>query len=144
LSARLPGWLPDATTLQGVWAGRVETVDVTPTLVLERLAEIVSKHFSQERFEGVRVPVAGKFPGVRRDSLPVRACAFLVASCYAAEVINRSDYWIARHWSQQYRPDTWSIVGAPVRTGPKFDGGKRLQNLFQGPIREATSGRSKN
>jgi DNA (cytosine-5)-methyltransferase 1 len=141
LASKLPFWLPDATTLQGVWAGRVETVDVTPTLILERLQEIVSKHFPTERFEGQRVPVVGKFPNVRRDLLPVRACAFLVAASYATEIINRSDQWIARHWSEQYRPDTWSIVGASVRTGPRYDARRRLLDLFQGPFLAVSSTR---
>jgi DNA (cytosine-5)-methyltransferase 1 len=71
--------IPDASTLQRIRAER-EHGDVTPYVVLERIAEVVVRHFGDEHH-------AQRNGG----SVPPRIAATLVATAYACAVANGSD-----------------------------------------------------
>lgn len=89
LERKIATTLPDATTLQAAWAGKIARRGLGPQDLLWRLAEVVDKHFPPERFDGVNGPVSPAFPRIGRDEMPIRTAAFLLTARFATEVIDR-------------------------------------------------------
>ncbi len=81
LEGTLAKLVPDATTLQLIRAERVAS-DVTPYVILERVADLVSRHFATEsrvvRFHSPHDP----------EFVPARIAATLVATAYACALAN--------------------------------------------------------
>lgn len=88
LEGHLASWIPDATTLQAIWAGKVSRLRLGPPEVLWRLSQTVEKHFPRERFETVSGPISPGFPATGRDEMPIRTAAYLFAAGFATEVTN--------------------------------------------------------
>lgn len=88
LVARIAPSLPDATTLQAAWAGKVRRRDVGPQQLLWKLTAIVDKHFPPERYEGTHGPISPSFPPIGRSEMPIRTAAYLFVSSFATEVID--------------------------------------------------------
>ena len=89
LERRVAPWLPDATTLQAAWAGKIARRGIGPRELLWRLAKVVDRHFPPEKYETVTGPVSQSFPWTGRLEMPVRTAAFLFAACFAVEVVDR-------------------------------------------------------
>ncbi|HTP54856.1 MAG TPA: DNA cytosine methyltransferase [Thermoplasmata archaeon] len=81
--------VPDATTLQAVWAGKVARRRLGPQDLLWKLSTVVDRHFPPDRFERVLGPISPGFPRTGRTEMPVRTAAFLFAALFATEVTNR-------------------------------------------------------
>ena len=89
LERRLAATIPDGTTLQAAWAGKILRRDLSPDRLLWNLAELVDDHFPPSKFEAVAGPVSSAFPPIDRTEMPVRTAAFLFAVRFATEVINQ-------------------------------------------------------
>lgn len=89
LERRIAPSIPDATTLQAAWAGKVRREGLGPQHLLWKLSAIVDKHFPPERFEGAVGPISPSFPKTGRTEMPVRTAAYLLAARFATEVIDR-------------------------------------------------------
>ncbi len=89
LEQHLASYVPDATTLQAAWAGKIVRRDLGPDQLLWKLANLVDKHFPPAKFETITGPVSPGFPRIGRHEMPVRAAAFLFATRFATEVINQ-------------------------------------------------------
>jgi DNA (cytosine-5)-methyltransferase 1 len=81
--------LPDATTLQAAWAGKIVRRDLGPQDMLWKLAELVDWYFPPEKFEREVGPIAPAFPKTGRDEMPIRTAVFLLAARFATEVVNK-------------------------------------------------------
>ena len=80
--------LPDATTLQAAWAGKIIRRDLGPQNVLWKLSELVDRHFPPQMFDEEVGSISPSFPKTGRREMPVRTSAFLLAARFATEVIN--------------------------------------------------------
>jgi DNA (cytosine-5)-methyltransferase 1 len=89
LERRVAPWLPDATTLQAAWAGKIARSNTGPREILWRLARVVDRHFPPDRFHTVVGPVSPPFPRIERSEMPIRTAAFMFAAQFATEVVNR-------------------------------------------------------
>lgn len=81
LERALAKLVPDASTLQLIRSGRIES-DVTPYLIIERIGELVARDFGTDarviRLDARRDP----------DFVPARIAATLVATAYACALAN--------------------------------------------------------
>ncbi len=89
LERRISPSVPDATTLQAAWAGKIQREGLGPQDLLWKLSEMVDKYFPPARFEGRVGPISASFPKTNRTEMPVRTAAFLLAARFATEVIDR-------------------------------------------------------
>lgn len=116
---RLAGTLPDATTLQAVWAGHCDEAQ-GPDAIAATLASLVDRHFPASDFVGQRVPPSGRYDLVPQRGLLVRLAAGLVVTALACEIINADGRWAARQAAKRYRPEGWrrAIPAEEVPAGP--------------------------
>ena len=89
LERKIAPVLPDATTLQAAWAGKILRRDLGPQDMLWKLSEMVDRHFPPETFEELVGPVSPSFPKTGRYEMPVRTAAFLFAARFATEVVDK-------------------------------------------------------
>lgn len=113
LMEELPSRLPDATTLQATRAERINGVEYTPYRIIEKIGEIVNRHFPESGWKGVRLRRSGSIPIVPEAGLTVRAAAALLATSIACEIINKGDEWILRNWDRHFVPEGWPTVTRP-------------------------------
>ncbi len=89
LEKRISPILPDATTLQAAWAGKILKRGIGPQDMLWKLSELVDRHFPPQRFETEVGPISPSLPKTGRDEMPVRTAVFLLAARFATEVVNK-------------------------------------------------------
>jgi DNA (cytosine-5)-methyltransferase 1 len=109
-SCELAGKVPDATTLQAVWAGRWGA-GMGPDQLADALAGLVNRHFPAADFADVRVPPSGRFDIVPPRGLRLRIAAGLAATAYASALINADDRWVAAEGARRYIPEEWPATG---------------------------------
>lgn len=127
LIKELPWRLPDATTLQAIRAERVNGVEYTPYRIIEKVGEIVDRHFPESGWKGVRLRRSGSMRIVPKAGLTVRAAAALLATSLACEIINKGDEWILRNWGKHFVPEGWPPIKTRPNTGWQTD--KLLKHL---------------
>jgi len=133
LSGAVTRWsrvLPDATSLQGVWAERTDSVKVGPQKVVEMVAHSVDEFFPADKYAERRIRPSGKVAVVPPSGLPIRGAAFLVGAALAAEIINSSDRWLKTNWERQYRPEEWGDAGERPPNGVTWKGEVEIPSRF--------------
>lgn len=103
---RLAGWVPDASTLQASWSGRCANI-VGPEQIVDRLSQIVDKHFPSERYSRYFVPRAGVSRIVPDRGLRVRLAAALVIAAYCAALINEDTRWAETNAEIRFISPEW-------------------------------------
>jgi DNA (cytosine-5)-methyltransferase 1 len=90
LTSSLETLRPTRNGLQRAWAGRGLPEDVSPASLIVELARIVERVFPAEEWGDRALRLPPEFPRVGRETLPVRAAAFLLAASMAAAAANDS------------------------------------------------------
>jgi DNA (cytosine-5)-methyltransferase 1 len=80
--------VPDASTLQAVWAGKLVLRARGPANLLWEMADLVDATLPPESFHDLSGPVPPSFPDLGRDLIPVRISAVLLAAVYFAQLAN--------------------------------------------------------
>jgi DNA (cytosine-5)-methyltransferase 1 len=113
----LAGNVPDATTLQAVWAGHHVGAD-GPDDVAATLAALVDRHFPAGDFADIRVPRSGRFDLVPERGLRIRIAAGLVVAAMACELTNGDSRWVSRPDSRRFIHQAWPARGAVPPPAP--------------------------
>jgi DNA (cytosine-5)-methyltransferase 1 len=97
LEKELVPLVPDATTLQAIWSGRLSGLP-SPYELLGRVSNIVDRHYknSQTLFY-IR-------PARSPRWVPPRTAAHLVAAAYLCDLANRGVTWLADHHEEAFPP----------------------------------------
>lgn len=126
----LPIMLPDASTLQAIRAGCVNGIEYTPYRIIEKIGEIVDKHFPESGWKGVRVPRFKRLSIVPKAGLTVRIAATLLATSFACEVINIGDEWALANWDKKFKAEDWIVTDLKKYKEPKRKMGSWLIECF--------------
>ena len=103
---RLTGWVPDASTLQAAWSGRCADL-VGPEQVVDKLSEIVDRHFPAQRYSRCFIPRAGRSHIVSDRGLRVRLAAALVLTAYCAALVNEDTRWVEANTENRFISPEW-------------------------------------
>ena len=107
---KLAGKVPDATTLQGVWAKRAKGV-VGPEELVDWLAMLVNKAFPASEFSQVFIHCSGRCKIIPPRGLRIRLAAALLVTAYCCELANVDSRWVLANQTLRVVLDKWPTPG---------------------------------
>lgn len=96
---KVPGEIPDATSLQAAFEGEIKDV-LTPRDIVMLARDVVESHFPAGQFISKRTINRGRLKNVKRG-VPIRLIASLLFLAYVCEESNRGDLWYKKKLGMQ-------------------------------------------
>lgn len=131
----LPYTIPDASTLQAVYAGRWEKVQTTPYKLMDIIRDKVDHHFAIEFFDWskrIKDSNPKRIAKIAPETgIPVRTAAQLLACSFVCEILNNSDIWIKENWGLHFNYEEWPKIECPHPLEPEWNGHIALKEEIQ-------------
>lgn len=108
----LISYIPDATTCQGIFAGRINGIKEGPIWIRDTLTEIVDDTFPKERkiedtindYENLYIRNGIKFS--QRDAAKV------IVATLTTSIMNESDVWLLENWKKHFKLEDWPVINS--------------------------------
>ncbi len=126
------GAIPDATSLQAIWAGKLEIDAVGPHEIVDKIGLLVKEHFDREVWRGMvinpnifarklttkkRISEGSDLDDSLSGSIDSYSAGALLATAIVADIANKSSIWITANHNQFYKVTKWNEKSK--RSSPK-------------------------
>jgi DNA (cytosine-5)-methyltransferase 1 len=102
----LAGKIPDATTVQAVWARKTKG-ELGPEEIVDLLSDLVNGAFPAKEFSNEFIRCAGRSGVMPNRGLRVRIAAALLVTAYCCELLNVDGRWAQRHPGKRFLLEGW-------------------------------------
>jgi len=121
--------IPDATTCQGIFSGRVDRIKEGPLWIRDMLTEVIDDAFPKKRKIEDNIDDYGNIPIRKEIEFAQRDAAKVIVTTLTATIMNESDVWLLENWGNHFKPDYWPEINKyDLPDGP--DSIKKIKNVI--------------
>jgi DNA (cytosine-5)-methyltransferase 1 len=104
----LVGKIPDATTVQAVWARKTKA-DFGPEEIVDVLSDLINGALPSKTFANEFIQCSGRSGFMPNRGLRVRIAAALLITAYCCELLNADGRWALRHPGRRFLLEGWKL-----------------------------------
>jgi hypothetical protein len=106
----LISFVPDATTCQGIFSGRVDRIKEGPIWIRDTLTRIIDDTVPKERKVADMINDYGDLPLRNGIKFSQRDAAKVIVTTLTASIMNESDVWLLENWQKHFKLEDWPDI----------------------------------